>query len=148
MNGLEEIIVPIVCAGVLPIMVVWFIVRRKMNETNKRTQIILAAIEKNPEMDIKEFIKETEPKQKFLKEKLLTKLLWGCIISFCGALIIGSGVYIIVNDLGGTSDAPGFIILGSIILAIGISFLINFAVGKKLLSREIEAEEKALTTKE
>ena len=99
-------------------------------------------------MNIEEFIKKTEPKQKLLKEKLLTKLLWGCIISFCGALIIGSGVYIIVNDLGGTSDAPGFIILGSIILAIGISFLINFAVGKKLLSREIEAEEKALTTKE
>lgn len=148
MNALIESLVPIVCAGVLPIMIVWFINRRKMNETNKRTQIILEAIEKNPEMDIKEFLKKMEPKQMLLKEKLLTKLLWGCIISFCGALIIGTGIYIIVNDLGGLSDAPVFIIIGSIILAVGISFLINFAVGKKILSKEIEAEEKALTTKE
>lgn len=148
MNALVDILVPIALGGVLPVMLFWLFIRQRMNETNKRTQIIMAAIEKNPEMDIEEFIKKTEPKQKLLKEMLLTKLLWGCIISFCGALIIGSGFYIIVNDLGGTSDAPGFIILGSIILAIGISFLINFAVGKKLLSREIEAEEKALTTKD
>lgn len=148
MNALVDILVPIALGGVLPVMLLWLFIRPRMNETNKRTQIILAAIEKNPDMDLEAFLKKIEPKQKLLKEKLLTKLLWGCIISFCGALIIGTGIYIIVNDLGGLSDAPVFIIIGSIILAVGISFLINFAVGKKILSKEIEAEEKALTTKE
>ena len=148
MNALIESLVPIVCAGVLPIMIVWFINRRKMNETNKRTQIILAAIEKNPEMDIKEFLKKMEPKQMLLKEKLLTKLLWGFLTSFIGVGLILFGIYLNTNNLGGTDDPLTSMCFGFILLAVGISFLINFAVGKKILSKEIEAEEKALTTKE
>lgn len=147
MNGLVEIIVPIICAGVLPIMVVWFIVRRKMNETNKRTQIILAAIEKNPEMDIEEFLKKIEPK-KLLKEKLLTKLLWGFLTSFIGVGLILFGIYLNTHNLGGTDDPMTSMCFGFILLAVGISLLINYAMGKRMLAKEIEAEEKALTTKE
>ena len=120
MNELGEILVGIACGAVVPIMLVWLFFRHRMNETNKRTQIILAAIEKYPDMDIEELIKKTDPKPKLVKEKLLTKLLWGCIISFCGAVLIVLGIYFIVNDLGGSSDAPGFIITGSVILAVGI----------------------------
>ena len=49
---LDELIgmLPIIlCGCVLPIMVVWFVVRKKINETNARTQIVTAAIEKNPQ---------------------------------------------------------------------------------------------------
>ena len=52
MEELVAILVPIACGCVLPIMVVWLDIRKKMNETNQRTQIVLAAIEKNPDMDI------------------------------------------------------------------------------------------------
>ena len=47
MKELVAILVPIACGCVLPIMVVWLDIRKKMNETNQRTQIVLAAIEKN-----------------------------------------------------------------------------------------------------
>ena len=56
MNPISEILVPIAICCVLPIMLVWFVIRKKMNETNQRTQIVLAAIEKNPDMDIEEMI--------------------------------------------------------------------------------------------
>ena len=36
--------------------------------------------------------------------------------------------------------------LGGSIFAIGIAFLVNYAVGKKLLAKEIEAEEKKMIT--
>jgi uncharacterized membrane protein len=36
--------------------------------------------------------------------------------------------------------------IGLILLAVGIAFLVNFSVGKKMLSKEIEAEEKQVTT--
>ena len=147
MNELIESLIPIVCAGVLPIMVVWFIVRRKMNETNKRTQIILAAIEKNPEMDIEEFLKKIEPK-KLLKEKLLTKLLWGFLTSFIGLGLILFGIYLNTNNIGGTEDPLTAICFGFILMVIGIAFFIYYAMGKRMLAKEIEAEEKALTTKE
>ena len=51
MDHLTEILVPIACGCVLPIVAILSGVRKKMNETNQRTQIVLAAIEKNPEME-------------------------------------------------------------------------------------------------
>ena len=88
---LVPILVPIACGCVLPILLAWFGIRKKMNDTNKRTEIILAAIEKNPEMDIEELMKKISPKKKLLKEKLLTTLQWGCITGLLGLVLIGIG---------------------------------------------------------
>lgn len=38
---------------VLPIMIVWLVSRVKIKRNNERTQIILAAIEKYPNLDFK-----------------------------------------------------------------------------------------------
>ena len=38
------------------------------------------------------------------------------------------------------------IIIGLILLAVGIAFLINYFVGKRLLAKEIEAEEQNMST--
>ena len=75
---------------VVPLLVIWMILRYYKNKTDKRAQIVQAAIEKNPDMDIEEFIKKLSPKQKtkLLKEKLLTKLLWGGIIAFLGIALL------------------------------------------------------------
>ena len=54
MHHLDQILIVLGCGCVLPIMVVWFVIRESMNKTNQRTQIVLAAIEKNPDMDIEE----------------------------------------------------------------------------------------------
>ena len=75
-GDLASLLVPIACGCILPIVAIWLCVHRKMNETNKRTEIVLAAIEKNPEMDIEELLKKITPKPKLLKERLLSKLHW------------------------------------------------------------------------
>ena len=126
-------------------MFVWLIVRKKMNETNQRTQIVLAAIEKNPEMDIEEIMKKISPKPKLLKEKLLTKLLWGCLTTLLGIGLIGFGIYLGANHLGGTDDPMTAVCFGLAALGVGIAFLVNYGVGKKMLAKEIEAEEKSVT---
>ena len=71
-DSLVPILIPIACGCVLPIMIIWFDIRKKMNDTNKRTEIVLAVIEKNPDLDIEELMKKISPKKKLLKEKLLT----------------------------------------------------------------------------
>ncbi len=146
LNNLVDILVPIACGCILPILIVWFGVRKKMNETNQRTQIMLAAIEKNPEMDIEELMNKISPKKKLLKEKLLTKLLWGCITALLGFVLIGLGVCL--GLIGGTpsSDILTATCFGCVLLAIGIAFLISYFIGKKMLAKEIEAEEQLLTT--
>ncbi len=141
-------LVPISICCVLPIMVVWLIVRRKMNETNQRTQIVLAAIEKNPEMDIEEIMKKISPKPKLLKEKLLTKLLCGTLAILLGIGLIGSGAWLGWIGGGGSNDPFAACCFGLIVLGVGIAFLVNYFVGKKMLAKEIEAEEKRVTTQE
>ena len=142
---MEDILVPIALGCVLPVLIIWFVVRQQMNETNKRSQIVLAAIEKNPDMDIEELIRKISPKKKLLKEKLLTKLLWGCLTTLLGIGLIGFGIYLGANHLGGTDDPMTAVCFGLAALGVGIAFLVNYGVGKKMLAKEIEAEEKSVT---
>ena len=148
MDHLTEILVPIACGCILPIVAILSGVRKKMNETNQRTQIVLAALEKNPDLDIEELLKKVSRQGKLLKEKLLTKLLWGCLTSLLGLGLIGFGIFLGENQLGGTNDPMTSICFGLISLGIGVAFLVNYFTGKKLLAKEIEAEEKRLTVQE
>ena len=144
MEHLVEILVPIACGCVLPIVIVWLAIRSEMNKTNQRTQIVLAAIEKNPDMDIEELMAKISPKKRLLKEKLLSKLLWGGIITFLGIALCAFCV--IAGYFGGANSAmiSQTILFGLVLLGIGIAFLINYHIGKKLLAKEMEVEEKKL----
>ena len=148
MENLAEILVPIACGCILPIVAILSGVRKKMNETNQRTQIMLAAIEKNPEMDIEEIMKKISRKPKLLKEKLLTKLLWGCLTTLLGICLIGFGIYLNESHLGGTDDPLTAVCFGAVSFVVGITFLFTYYTGKKMLAKEIEAEERSMTEQE
>ena len=140
-------IIAIICGIGLPILIVWLDNRKKINETNQRTQIVLAAIEKNAETDVEDLLKKLAPQapqKKLLKEKLLTKLLWGGIIAFVGFSIFASTLWL--DWLGGADSEMLFLlyVIGGILFGIGLAFLINYFVGKKMLAKEIEAEQKKL----
>ena len=145
MNPISEILVPIAICCVLPIVAILADVRKKMNETNQRTQIMLAAIEKNPEIDIEELMKKISRKPKLLKEKLLTKLLWGCLTTLLGICLIAFGIYLNESHLGGTDDPLTAVCFGAVSFVVGITFLFTYYTGKKMLAKEIEAEEKSVT---
>lgn len=143
-DTIAGIIFIIACLCVLPIVMALLNTRRKMKETDVRKQIVLAAIEKNKETDVEELLKKMAPKQKLLKEKLLSKLLWGCIFSLIGFIIFCCGLWI---DWCGGKD-PDFInflyFCGGVLFAVGLGFLIYYFVGRKMLAKELEAEEKKL----
>ena len=145
MQNLFQLLVPIAICCVLPIMIVWLNNRRRIIENNSRTQIVLAAMEKNPGMDIDEMLKKMAPKQKLLKEKLLAKLLWGCITLLFG---VGLAIFDLCLSLGGGMTSSNLWFSGfmsAIMIAVGIAFLINYFIGKKMLAKEIEAEQNKLS---
>ena len=146
MYYLVPILVPIACGCVLPIMIVWLGIRQKMAESQNRTQIILAAIEKNPDMDIEELMKKISPKKKLLKEKLLSKLLWSTIIGLLGISFFVYGLFLDYRGGMNTDDLIHIYFAGGILLAVGIAFIVNYRLSKKMLAKEIEAEEKLLVT--
>ena len=116
-------------------------IRKEMNETNTRTQIALAAIEKNPNLDLEELMEKISPKKKLIKEKLLSKLQTGNITALLGMGFLLCAIY--VDYLGGmdSKDLRMLYLAGAILLVVGIAFLINYFVGKKMLAKEMEAEQ-------
>ena len=139
------LVIAIILMGcVLPIVIIWLIIRKKTNETDKRTQLALAVLEKNPEIDVEELLKKTAPKPKLLKEKLLKKLFWGSLTTIIGVIAIGDGIWSCY--VGGDDEPMSEICIGLIWLGVGIAFLINYFMGKKMLAKEIEAEERQMTT--
>lgn len=144
-DNIVGLVVIIACGCVLPIVMEFLKTRRKMNESEARKQIVLAAIEKNKETDVEELLKKMAPKQKLLKEKLLSKLLWGCIFSLLGFVVFCCGLWI--DWCGGSElDVIHFLYLcGGVLFAVGLAFIIYYFVGKKMLAKELEAEEKKLT---
>ena len=144
-DNIVGLVVIIACGCVLPIVMEFLKTRRKMNESEARKQIVLATIEKNKETDVEELLKKMAPKQKLLKEKLLSKLLWGCIFSLLGFVVFCCGLWI--DWCGGSEpDVIHFLYLcDGVLFAVGLAFIIYYFVGKKMLAKELEAEEKKLT---
>ncbi|MBO7594715.1 MAG: hypothetical protein J6T12_07065 [Salinivirgaceae bacterium] len=147
MQNLFQLLVPIAICCVLPIMIVWLNNRRRIIENNSRTQIVLAAMEKNSDVDIEQLLKKMAPtqKKKLLKEKLLAKLLWGCITLLLG---VGLAIFCLCTSFGGGMTPSNLWFSGfmsAIMIAVGIAFLINYFIGKKMLAKEIEAEQNKLS---
>ncbi|MBR5039193.1 MAG: hypothetical protein IKX65_10800 [Prevotella sp.] len=148
MNQLIWVLVPIACGCILPIFAIWMGIRKEINETNTRTQIALAAIEKNPDMDLEELMEKISPKKKLLKEKLLSKLQAGTITTLLGIAFLGYSAYL--TYFGGSPyvSISGMCLGGVVLLGVGIALLINYNVGKKMLAKEIEAEQNKLLEQE
>lgn len=144
LEGLEEILVPLGICVFLPIMVVWLSIRRKMHSDDMRKEIILAALEKNANIDIEELVKNMNKPEKLLKEKLLKKLQWGMLAFFLGIGLIGFGLYLELTDAGLYSDVLIYICGGVASFAVGIAFLANYHIGRKMLAKEMEAEEQKM----
>lgn len=138
------IIIVLGTAVILPITIVFLTSRKKMQFEKNRKEIILAALEKNADIDIEELVKKMNKPEKLLKEKLLKKLQWGMLAFFLGVGMIGYGIYLNCNPMGAKYDPLEMTCVGLALFAVGIAFLANYYIGKKMLAKEMEAEEQKM----
>ena len=129
---------------IISIMSVWLVMRNKANETNKRTEVLLAAIEKNSDLDIEDLIRKMNPKPKATKERLMSRLLWGLVFIAIGTSLLLSDIYVYI--VGGVIGPVDLFTSGCLLL-IGISFVAVFFISKRMLAKEIEAEEEKVLEK-
>ena len=148
---MEEILIPIGICVVLPVMIVWLINRTRQNETNRKTEIMLKAIESGATINADFFRVQQEQKgPRTIKERLLRRLTGGCVFTLMGVAfaVIGLVNRSMMTDIHMSNDAFTIpCILGGIFFSIGVALLIGFFVGKKMLAKEMEAEAKALEQK-
>ena len=128
---------------VLPIMIVWLNTRKQQNETNRKTEIMLKAIEAGQKIDGELFcIKQKASKS--IKERLWNRL----VIAWMTTIF---AIFHAICVIFGNADSIYYIgdfqldmlIFDCIFLAIGISFFISYSVGKKIFKKEMEAEAEA-----
>ena len=132
-----------VCTTTLLVLTTWFITRTVIKKNEGKRDIILAALEKNPNPDTGELIKCFQTGFSTFKERLLKKLLWGSIFTFAG--LLGLAMLLIAAIVGGEANKDVYapvILFAAPALAVGISFLLNCFIGKNMLAKEIEAEKK------
>ena len=146
-----DILVQLGICVVLPVMIVWLVMRTRQNETNKKTEIMLKAIESGATLDT-EFFKSQQKGQKTIKERLLGRLTGASIMTLLGVALLVIAV-VFGNSYApdgwnfSDSPAPVFAVIGGISLAIGLALFAVFFVGKKIMAREMEAEAKAMEKK-
>lgn len=136
-----DVMVPIGICVVLPVSIVMLYLRARKHETNKRTEILLAAIEKNAEIDVEDFLAKMAPPKKSIKQMLLTKLMWGSIITAIGVGAMGYTIYADVIGEMPVRYLQNCYLFSALILLVGVAILIVFFVSKKILAKELQAEE-------
>ena len=144
---LEDILVPLGVCVALPVLIVWLVMRARQNEMNSKTEVMLKAIEAGVPVDADFFRSHKTPKS--VKERLLKRLASACVTSLLGLAFVAVGIFMKVH-FGESVNAGSMmtsIVIGSILLAIGIGLFIVYFIGKKMLAKEIEAEERALDQK-
>ena len=114
----EDILIPIFICVVLPVMIVWLITRARQNETNRKTEVMLKAIEAGATIDANFF---KNPKESItIKERLLKRLTGGCIFSLMGVVFTIIGL--VNRSMALDNDAFTIpVLFGGIFFAIGVS---------------------------
>ena len=142
-----QILIIAIAGVILPVLIVWLVMRAKQNETAKKAEIIHQAIEAGIPVDVDKFI---APKNKpdtqsnlSLKQDLLGKLSGAGIFFFMGLSFL---ILYFVDQFGpgipnGLWFLNGLAMAGGVMMAIGISLFITYFAGRKLLKKEMEEKD-------
>ena len=146
MYAIQKMVTTIGIWVVLPVLVVWLVNRKRTNDTNRKAEILLKAIESGVAID-PSILKENK-RVRSIKEILLNRLTAAWVTTLAGIPFIGFGItmYILLERPSeSVLMISGF---GGVMLAVGIALFFVYSSGKKLFEAEIEAETKALKNKE
>ncbi len=143
-----EFLVPIGVCVVLPVLIVWLVMRTRQNEANRKAEIMLKAIEAGVPVDMTQF-NSAKKGPRTIKQELLEKFTGACITTLMGIAFLAfaiwayycQGAFDTIMDFYGNMP---FGLAGGILLAVGIGLFISYFAGKKMLAKEMEAEEKNL----
>ena len=126
----------------LPVLIVWLVLRARKHEIDRKTEILLKAMEAGIPID--ENMLKSSNKPKSIKKDLMDRFTGACITSLMGTAFLV--LSLLPKDIG-FGQFAGSAAPGAILLAVGIALFISYFCGRKMLATEIEAEEKELNEK-
>lgn len=129
---MEDILVPIFICVVLPVSIVAIVFAAAMNNDNKRSKVLIKAIESNCGIDAEKLAESLQKPKKTAREILNLRLLRGCIFSFVGLALCIVGIVSFCTGTEFSSDPVSVpLVFGGASLAIGLSYLVVYFVTRK-----------------
>ncbi|MDE6783516.1 MAG: hypothetical protein K2J17_07330 [Paramuribaculum sp.] len=115
-------------------MVVWLVCRALTNRDNKKTQIVIKAIESNSPIDVYKLAEALSNKEKSAEQVLHLWLLRGCTFTFVGVAL---AIFALVMALRmyDTDVELFFLFLSVISFAIGLAYLVVYFVTRKSINK-------------
>ena len=126
----------------LPVLIVWLVLRARKHEIDRKTEILLKAMEAGIPID--ENMLKSSKKPKSIKRDLIERMTGACVTTFMGISFLTLSIWGKAIPGAHSYDFTYLSVPGGILLAIGLALFIAFFVGRKMLAKDIEAEEKAL----
>ncbi|MBP5336930.1 MAG: hypothetical protein J6Y63_05425 [Bacteroidales bacterium] len=138
LDHLVQSLIPIAIVVVLPVLVVWLVMRTRQHEVDRKTEILMKSIENGAELSPDFFNMAKRPKS--VKDKLMGYLTTAMVTGVIGLItMLAQVVYYSTANLW--EDKSGFTLvflcISGVILAVGIAFLVVYFVGKKTCAREL-----------
>lgn len=146
LETLMDAIVPVCICVVLPVLIVWIVMRTKTNAMNRKTEIMKLAIESNAQQtDLSGLMKSFNSKEMGIKERLLKRLQLGAMSTGLGLALLAVAIWKDIQDVKNDLNLNDIYMFGAIFLFVGVAIIITFFISKKMLKQEMkaEAEEKA-----
>lgn len=132
------LLIPICICVVLPVMVVWLVTRARIKKNEQKMAVLMKAIENGVDIDPELLISETESSRN-TKMRLIKKLTTGIVCSMIGVVLL---VCPSIDAFEGVAGLEMLYIIGGVMVAMGVAYMVAFFVGRKYLAPEIEAEER------
>ena len=134
LNNLFNALIPIGICVILPIIVITVAMRTRRHEVDKKTEVMLKAVENGAQLDPAFFENAARAggREKTVKDKLMGYLITACITSGIGLLLsIVSIVFLALKEDLNPAAILVLLIPCAILLAVGIAFFIVYYIGKK-----------------
>lgn len=128
-NELATALIPVSIVVVLPVMIVWLVMRAKINRDNKNAEVLMKAVENNSVQDVDKILDGLRKPAVSAREVMLQRLLRGCAFFFVGIpfIIIGS-----LQNSDGWTEAPIYWCIGCVCAGVGLAYLIVYFVSRNL----------------
>lgn len=128
-----DILVPIFCGAILPMVIVFIVSMRNKNSDNKRAEIMIKAIESGEEIDMDKLAEALGKPKRTPLEVLNGRLLRGCMFSLVGAALV---ILYFIWPEADSESRISVLFLGAISAAVGIAYLIVYFVTRGQISDE------------
>lgn len=137
---LVNAIIPVSIVVVLPVLVVWLVLRSRQHEVDRKTEIMMKALENGVELNPDYFAETKRPKS--AKARLMGYLTTAMVTGVIGlvTLMVEAIVFTLTDFWKNPNNQDvifALMILSGVVLAIGTAFFIVYLTGKKTYAKEL-----------